>query len=75
MFIEMFIQTFAVIIVCCAIGQVVSSAARRGKKQGGFKMAGVDTLYMLGVMAVMAFFLVSAFVGMSMAKKREEGKK
>lgn len=38
-------------------------------------MAGVDTLYMLGVMAVMAFFLVSAFVGMSMAKKREEGKK
>lgn len=38
-------------------------------------MAGVDTIYMLGVLLVMAVFLVSAFAGMSKAKKREEGKK
>jgi hypothetical protein len=34
----------------------------------------VDSIYMLGVLLVMAVFLVSAFVGISKAKKRETDK-
>jgi hypothetical protein len=35
----------------------------------------VDSIYMLGVLLVMAVFLVSAFYGLSKAKKREASKK
>ncbi len=38
-------------------------------------MGGVDNIYMIGILIFMGAFFISAFYGMSVAKKRDEGKK